>query len=103
MKKKNKIQIMNIKIQSIDFSLPDGLSEYVSEKVGKLERYDHSIQAADVHLILNKSTNPSNKTCEVRLNVPGHDHFAKQQGDTFEEAVSRTVQALEHQIRKKKA
>jgi putative sigma-54 modulation protein len=93
---------MNIKIQSIDFSLPERLSDYVSEKVSKLERYDQSILGADVHLILNKSTEPSNKTCEVRLTVPGNDHFAKQQGNTFEEAVSRTIQALEHQIRKKK-
>jgi putative sigma-54 modulation protein len=90
---------MKLKIQSLHFTAKEPLNEYVTKKVSKLGHFYNRIDAADVCLKLEKSDNRDNKVCEIRLEIPGNDLFAKRQSDTFEKAVGETVEALEQQVK----
>ena len=68
---------MNIIIKSVDFKAGNALETFVREKVKKLFRQCDSIIRANVILRKGESKNPENKLCEIRLVVPGYDHFVK--------------------------
>jgi len=92
---------MNIKIQSIHFDADQKLLNFIEEKLNKLGTYSSEIIGAEVFLRLDGAA-PENKIAEIRLFVPGNDHFAKRQCKSFEEAVAEAVDALRRQIRKRK-
>jgi putative sigma-54 modulation protein len=94
---------MEITIQSLHFTANDDLNNFVIDKVNKLAHHFDKIISADVTLKLDKSKTADNKVCEIKLAVPGEDLFAKNQFESFEEATSATVDALENQITKMKA
>jgi putative sigma-54 modulation protein len=93
---------MNINIQSLHFTANQTLTDYVNEKMGKLEHVNNQIVSGDVCLKLDKSDTDENKICEINLKTPGKDLFAKSQCATFEEAINDTVEALQKQLRKVK-
>ncbi len=93
---------MNVKIQSIKFTADKRLIDFINQKVNKLERLFDNIIDADVYLRADKPQEVTNKTVEIRLNVPGSDLFVKKQCSTFEEAVDECVDALKNQIKKHK-
>ena len=93
---------MNVKIQSIKFNADTKLIDFINQKVNKLERFFDNIIDADVFLRADKPQEVTNKSVEIRLNVPGTDLFVKKQCSTFEEAVDECVDALKIQIKKHK-
>ncbi len=93
---------MNVKIQSIKFTADMKLIDFINQKVNKLERFFDNIIDADVYLRADKPQEVTNKSVEIRLNVPGSDLFVKKQCSTFEEAVDECVDALKIQIKKHK-
>jgi putative sigma-54 modulation protein len=94
---------MEITIQSLHFTANADLNNFVIDKVNKLAHHYDRILSANVVLKVDKSKTADNKVCEIRLAVPGEDLFAKNQYETFEEATTATVDALENQITKMKA
>jgi putative sigma-54 modulation protein len=94
---------MEITIQSLHFTANADLNNFVTDKVNKLAHHFDRIISANVVLKVDKSKTADNKVCEIRLAVPGEDLFAKNQYETFEEATTATVDALENQITKMKA
>lgn len=94
---------MEITIQSLHFTANADLHNFVYDKVNKLSHYYDGIISANVTLKLDKSKNADNKVCEIRLAIPGDDLFAKNQYESFEEATTATVEALQNQITKMKA
>lgn len=92
---------MKINLETIDIQHTDALTEYVNEKVSKLDKYLDSIVAADVTL---KKTQDSEDThmAEVRLNVPGETLFASSTGESAGKALGDAVDALKRQIKKYK-
>lgn len=94
---------MKINIQSLHFKATSILESFVQQKVSKLALINDSIIAGDVCLKLDHADNRENKICEVRIHIPGHDLFAMRQSRTFEEATNEAVDAMQEQLRKKKA
>ena len=92
---------MKINLETIDVQHTAALTEYVNEKVSKLDKYLDSIVAADVTL---KKTQDSEDThmAEVRLNVPGETLFASSTSESAGKALGETVDALKRQIKKYK-
>ena len=91
--------IMNVNVRSIHFDADIKLVTFIKEKLAKLERFHDRIHSAEVFLRLeHDGENRENKVVEIRLGVPGNDHFAKRQGRTFEEATSEAVEALRSQV-----
>jgi ribosome-associated translation inhibitor RaiA len=91
---------MNIIIQSLGFKAGDTLESFINEKVGALKSDD--IIRANVTLFKGPDNIPENNYCEIRLEVPGNDHFVKKHGAHFETAVSECVDVLTLMINKAK-
>jgi putative sigma-54 modulation protein len=93
---------MKINLQSLHFTASDQLKEFVNEKVSKLENYYERIISADVTLSAEDAKIKENKTCEIRLVIPGNDDFVKKSAESFEEAILNSVEALQKILRRKK-
>lgn len=92
---------MKINVKSIKFTAKDHLKEYVHEKVSKLLRFDDKIISAEVSLQMEDGV-INNKSCIIRLVVPGNDLIAKKAGDSFEEAVLGTVDTMQNILQRRK-
>ena len=91
---------MDIIIQSLGFTAGESLERFIKEKVGSLKA--DNIVRANVTLYLGPNANPENNYCEIRLEVPGNDHFVKKLGVYFETAVTECVDVLTQKINKSK-
>ena len=91
---------MDIIIQSLGFSAGESLEGFIREKLSGLKA--DNIVRANVTLFLGPQSNPENNYCEIRLEVPGNDHFVKKQGVYFETAVTECVEVLTQKINKSK-
>jgi putative sigma-54 modulation protein len=93
---------MKITIQTPDFKANQKLLDLVTEKVERLGKFSERILEANVTLKLDHSDTKENKICEIKLAIPGNDLFAGKQCKTFEEATSKSADALRSQIESKK-
>lgn len=93
---------MKINLKWLKFTAKQELKDFVEEKVGKLSRYDDKIISAEVTLMLEETSDPANKTCEIRLVVPGNDNFVKKTAASFEEAILNCVVTLQTTLQRKK-
>jgi putative sigma-54 modulation protein len=92
---------MDVIIQSLGFKASDNLENYVREKLGKLTPNDQIIRA-NVVLFQGPDRNTPNDYCEIRLEVPGNDHFVKEHNLHFEQALDEAVNKLQAMLRKAK-
>ena len=94
---------MNVNVQSIHFDADIKLIDFIREKLGKLTQFHDGIVAAEVFLRLEHDGDKrENKVVDIRLAVPGREHFAKRQAKTFEEAATAAVEALRSQVERAK-
>ncbi len=91
---------MDIIIESPGFKASDALENYVRETLSKLK--SDKIIRADVTLYKGADGNPVNNFCEIRLEVPGNDHFVKKSAATFETAVLDASETLQEILKKPK-
>lgn len=92
---------MDIIIQSLGFTAGERLENYVREKLEKFDK-ETKIIRANVVLFIGPDSDPNKYFCEIRLEVPGDDHFIKKSGDSFETAIVDTVNTLQNAMRKAK-
>ncbi len=93
---------MDIILQTPGFKASEKLEEFLQEKSGKLEHYTDKIIRANVTLFKGAETELSNNYCEIRLEVPGNDHFVKKNSGSFEQAITESVDALQHMLERSK-
>lgn len=91
---------MDIIIQSLGFNAGESLENFIREKVEAIK--SDEIVRANVILYKGPSSNPESDYCEIRLEVPGNDHFVKRAGSYFETAVNECVELLNIKIQKAK-
>ncbi len=91
---------MDIIIESPGFKASNELESYTRETLAKLK--SDKIIRADVTLYKGSDGDPANNFCEIRLEVPGNDHFVKKSAGTFETAVLDAVETLQDIIKKTK-
>ena len=94
---------MEILINSVNFKTGATLETFVREKVGKLFTQCDQIIRANVILRKRETRSPENKMCEIRLMIPGNDHFVKKGSGVFEKSVLQAVEALQKILRRKKS
>jgi ribosome hibernation promoting factor len=94
--------IMQIVVQSPGFKASETLKAFINEKAGKLAGLSQKIIRVDVTLFIGASSELRNKYCEIRLEVPGNDHYVKKNGNSFEQSVTESVDAIRHMIEKDK-
>jgi len=93
---------MNVTIQSVHFDATSQLQEFITKKVGKLGKFSDSIVDAEVILKVIKPETANNKEASIKLNVKQGELFANKVADTFEEATTMCIEALEKQVLKTK-
>ncbi|HEX6846461.1 MAG TPA: HPF/RaiA family ribosome-associated protein [Chitinophagaceae bacterium] len=93
---------MEIIINSVNFKADATLETFVREKVGKLFDQYKEIIRANVILREEEKSDPENKLCEIRLMIPGNDHFVKKCTGVYEKSVLQAVEVLQKIIRRKK-
>ncbi len=91
---------MDIIIQSLGFKAGETLESFTREKINALKSDD--IVRAQVTFYKGPAGNPENDYCEIRLEVPGNDHFVKKHSQYFETSVTECVEVLTHMIQKTK-
>ena len=89
---------MDIIIQSLGFNAGETLERFIREKLSGLK--SDNIVRANVTLFRGPSSTPENNYCEIRLEVPGNDHFVKKNGVYFENSVTECVEVLTQMIKK---
>lgn len=87
---------MRIQVTGKNTTITDELSNYVQDKIGKLERFFDGIQ--DAQVLFSEQRNV--KACEVTLKASGRIVRAEFKGQDFREAVDFVSEKLERQIRK---
>lgn len=93
---------MDIIIKSVNFKPAFRLEQFIREKISKLFNQSATIIRADVILRKNEDNNPENKLCEIRLIVPGYDHFVAKTTEAYEKSVLEAVKILQKLLRRKK-
>lgn len=91
---------MEVIIQSLGFKASDQLEDFIREKLQKIKS-DKIIRAL-VTLFKGPSSNVDSSYCEIRIEVPGNDHFVKRHTEHFETSVSECVSVLTKVINKAK-
>jgi putative sigma-54 modulation protein len=91
---------MDIIIQSLGFTASENLNTFVKEKLNKLISQDDIVRA-NVTLFEDGQSH-DNKYCEIRLEVPGNDHFVKKNNGVYETAITDAVDALHKVLRRSK-
>ncbi len=90
---------MDIIIQSLGFKASNHLEDFIREKLGKLKPNDNIVRA-NVVLFQGPDKAVQNDYCEIRLEVPGNDHFVKESSPDFEHSISTAVDTLQSILRK---
>jgi putative sigma-54 modulation protein len=91
---------MDIIIQSPGFTASEALQQLIREKLATLKA--GNIVRANVTMYKGPEGNPQNEYCEIRLEVPGNDHFVKKNSAYFETSLSSCVEILQQMIKENK-
>lgn len=93
---------MKLQIHSIRFDADVKLLDFIQKKAGKLDTFFERIIDGEVMLRLDNDTQNENKIVEFKLNIPGHQLFAKEKSKSFEAATDSAIEALRKQLTKYK-
>lgn len=89
---------MRIVIQSPGFKADQKLLNFVTKKLQNLGHLNETIIEGNVCLKMDKSGTQENKICEIKLVVPGNDLFAVKNSQKFQDAITKSVNALKNQL-----
>ena len=94
---------MKTEIQCVHFTADQKLLELIDKKLEKLPTFHPKITSAEVYLKLDEeSSHIKDKSVEVKVHIPGHTLFSKEESKTFEEALSGTFDSIKRQLQKTK-
>lgn len=94
---------MRITVSSRHTEIPPTLAATAREKISRLERFDRSLQRAEVHFSARQNPRiQDSEVCEVLMDGNGDRLQCKVAAPDGYSAVDRAVDKLEHQIAKRK-
>ena len=86
---------MEISVKAIKFDATEKLQEIIQKKASKLEKFCGEIRKVEVSLKVVKPATALNKEASIKIVLPGEELFADKTCDTFEEAITQSLAALE--------
>ena len=89
---------MNLNITGKDFELTDSIKSYITEKIGKLEKYFGS----DFDAVATLKIEGNNQVAEIRVNIAGETFKAATASKDLYASIDKNIEILEGQIRKSK-
>ena len=93
---------MILHIETPHFETATSLDELIRSKFGHLGKLYPRIE--DIDVVLRKVNDDQNRNCEIeaKLLAPKKTLFATEREETFEEALQKVIDDVEHQLRKHK-
>jgi putative sigma-54 modulation protein len=94
--------MMQLQIDSPRMIPGEKLMDKVRTKFENLNRFYSRIESCDV--VLKKEKSDTGKECHIqaKLEVPGNTLFASEFAESFETALEKVTEDLEHQLRRRK-
>jgi putative sigma-54 modulation protein len=87
----------------VHFDADSKLIEHVNAKVEKLKTFHDHIIGVEVYLKLDNVVHQvKDKVAEIKVHVPKHSFFVKQQSKTFEESFDAAFSSLVNQVKRQK-
>lgn len=93
---------MELRIQSINFEATEQLKAFIEKRVRKLEKFNEGIIEGEVIMKVIKPETAKNKEVSLKVHLKSCEAFASKIGDSFEEAIDLSAEAIEKQIIKTK-
>jgi putative sigma-54 modulation protein len=94
---------MDVRINTQRFTADKKLTDHVNGKIQKLSTFHDRITTVDVFLKLdNVVHNIKDKVAEIKVHIPGHTFFVKNESKTFEESFDESLQSMTTQIKRHK-
>jgi putative sigma-54 modulation protein len=92
----------DIQVTARHVDISDRVRQYAVDRTQKLERFYDGIVSA--HVILSKDNSPAeNKTAEINIDVYQKRLSATDNGETYDTAINKCVNALRRQLEKYKS
>jgi putative sigma-54 modulation protein len=93
---------MKLQMHSIHFEADQQLTDFIQQKIDKLETFFDRIVEGEVFLKHNNTDGIDNKTVEIKLFVPGATLYSDEDAPSFEAAADAAVEAMRRQLKKYK-
>jgi len=94
---------MNVQIRTVHFEADTKLIEHVQNKIKKLSTFHDHIISVEIYLRLdNMAHTVKDKVAEIKVYVPKHSYFVKNQTKTFEEAFDQAFLSMVNQVKRQK-
>ncbi|MEN9488253.1 MAG: hypothetical protein RL494_518 [Bacteroidota bacterium] len=93
---------MKVNVHAVNFNVDKKLTDFIEERINKLEKYYDKIVSSDVFLKVEKTSDKENKIVEAKIIVPGDEFIVKKQCKSFEEGVELVSESLERSLLKRK-
>lgn len=87
-------------MHSIHFEADKQLTDFIQQRVDKLETFYDRVVEGEVFLKHNNSDGNETKTVEIKLFVPGSTLFSKEDAPSFEAAADAAVDAMRRQLKR---
>jgi putative sigma-54 modulation protein len=93
---------MKINIQTVHFSMNSNLQNYVDKRLSKLSLYYNRIVSVDLYLNLDNQSSQTNKSVELRINIPGDDVVVGKKSESFEKSLDMATSTAERMLKRRK-
>ena len=93
---------MKLQINAVHFDASDQLTDFIQQKVNKLDTFYDRIVEGEVFLKFDNNNQITNKIVEIKLFVPGSTLFTKEEADSFETATDQALDSMTRQLKKYK-
>lgn len=93
---------MTINIQYVKMPFSESMTEYVIQRLKKVEERYQWILNANVFFKRENHSSGNGKICEIEISMPGSQIFASSSEHNFELAAKETTLEIERQLQKRK-
>ena len=78
------------------------LQKYIEKRLSKLNLYYNRIVSVDLYLNLDNHNDQTNKSVELRVNIPGDDVVVGKKSESFEKSLEMAAASAERMLKRRK-
>ena len=78
------------------------LQKYIDKRLSKLSLYYNRIVSVDLYLNLDNQSSQTNKSVELRINIPGDDVVVGKKSESFEKSLDMATSTAERMLKRRK-
>ena len=78
------------------------LQKYIEKRLSKLNLYYNRIVSIDLYLNLDHHNDQTNKSVELRVNIPGDDVVVGKKSESFEKSLDMAASSAERMLKRRK-